>query len=82
MSAKTYKLKVVEPLVKKLKAMVKTLLVKCYEAWDNYYRLNNTNGRLYQDNEYLTKINERLTAENAALKQQNRDYRLLRKALG
>lgn len=82
MSAKSYKNKVAEPLVKRLKLLIKTALVKCFEAWDSYYRLNITNGNLYRDNEKLRKINEKLTGENENLRAENKNYRLLRKMLG
>ena len=82
MSAKSYKNKVAEPLVKRLKLLIKTALVKCFEAWDSYYRLNITNGNLYRDNEKLRKINEKLTGENENLRVENKNYRLLRKMLG
>ena len=59
MSAKSYKNKVAEPLVQKLKSLVKTALVRCFEAWDSYYRLNVTNSNLHRENEGLRKINEK-----------------------
>ena len=43
MSAKSYKKNVAEPLVKKLKSLIKTVMARCYEGWDNYHRLNTTN---------------------------------------
>ena len=82
MSAKSYKNKVADPLVKKLKLLIKTTLVKCFEAWDSYYRLNITNGNLYRDNEKLRKINEKLAGENDSLRAENKNYKLLRKVLG
>ena len=82
MTAKAYKSKIVEPLIKRLKALVKNVLARCYEAWDSYYRLNNDNGRLYRENEQLTKINDRLSTENTKLKDENKDYNLLRKVFG
>lgn len=82
MSARSYKTKVAEPLVKKLKALVKAVLVKCFDAMDNYYRLNITNGNLYRDNERLTKANEKLKSENEMLRSENKDYKLLRKVFG
>ena len=60
MSAKSYKNKVAEPLVQKLKSLVKTALIRCFEAWDGYYRLNATNSNLHRENEGLRKINEKL----------------------
>ncbi len=81
-SAKSYKNKVAEPLVKKLKELLKRALARCFEAWDNYYRLNITNGNLHRENERLTKINVKLAEENENLREQNQNYRLLRKAFG
>lgn len=81
-SAKSYKNKVAEPLVKKLKELLKRALARCFEAWDSYYRLNITNGNLHRENERLTKINAKLAGENENLREQNQDYKLLRKAFG
>ena len=81
-SAKSYKNKVAEPLVKKLKELLKRALARCFEAWDSYYRLNVSNGNLHRENKRLTKINAKLTGENENLREQNQDYKLLRKAFG
>lgn len=82
MSAKSYKMKLVEPLIKKLKAVIKEVFFRYYKARDDYNRLNVTNGTLYRDNEKLTKINAKLTGENENLCAENRDYKLLRKVFG
>lgn len=82
MSAKTYKSKFAEPLVKKLKSLVKRALARCFEALDNYHRLNTENGKLYRENEKLGKLNDRLKDENENLWAENRDYKLLRKVFG
>lgn len=82
MSAKTYKNKLAEPLVQKLKSLVKTSLIRCFEAYDNYYRLNITNSNLHRENERLTKTNEKLAGENENLRAENKDYKLLKKAFG
>jgi len=82
MSAKNYKTKFVEPLIKKLKSLVKTVLVKYFKAYDDYNRLNQYNGSLYKENERLQGSNEKLSAENAQLKEENKDYKLLRKVFG
>lgn len=82
MSAKSYKMKFVEPLIKKLKAVIKEVFFRYYKARDDYNRLNITNGTLYRDNEKLTKINAKLTGENENLRAENRDYKLLRKVFG
>lgn len=82
MSAKTYKTRFADPLVKKLKTLVKKVLARCFEALDNYYRLNIANGNLYRENEQLRNTNERLKEENKVLRAENRDYKLLRKVFG
>lgn len=82
MTAKAYKTKVAEPLVKRLKKLIKGLLVRYFKVVDNYHRLNQKNGKLYQENEYLAASNDRLKEENTALWEQTRDYTLLRKVFG
>ncbi|WP_418967014.1 plasmid recombination protein [Butyribacter intestini] len=82
MSAKTYKNKLAEPLVQKLKSLVKTALIRCFEAYDSYYRLNITNSNLHRENERLTKTNEKLAGENENLRAENKNYKLLKKTFG
>ena len=82
MSAKSYKARFAEPLVKRLKKLVKSVLVRYFKVQDSYYRLNKTNGELYRDNEGLARSNDRLKEENTALREQNKDYALLRKVFG
>ena len=82
MSAKTYKNKLAEPLVQKLKSLVKTALIRYFEAYDSYYRLNITNSNLHRENERLTKTNEKLVGENENLRAENKNYKLLKKAFG
>ena len=82
MTAKAYKTKVVDPFVKKLKDLVRTVLAKCYEAWDNYNRLNLTNAKLYRENEKLSKCNDKLTTENKNLKRELKDFHLLKEIFG
>ena len=82
MSAKTYKARFADPLVKKLKSLVKKALARCFEALDNYHRLNTENGRLYRENEKLGKLNDRLKDENENLRSEVKDYKLLRKVFG
>ncbi len=81
-SAKSYKNKAAEPLIERLKSLVKTAVIKGFEAWDSYYRLNIANGNLHRENERLTKANEKLAGENEVLRIENKDYKLLRKAFG
>ena len=82
MSAKSYKNKMAEPLIQKLKSLVKTALIRCFEAYDSYYQLNITNSNLYRENDRLTKTNEKLAGENENLRAENKDYKLLKKAFG
>ena len=82
MSAKSYKNKVAEPLIQKLKSLVKTALIRCFEAYDSYYQLNITNSNLHRENDRLTKTNEKLAGENEYLRAENKDYKLLKKAFG
>lgn len=82
MTAKAYKTKIAEPLISKLKSLVKTALARCFEGWDNYHRLNVTNSNLYRENEMLTKINNKLKSENETLRSEVKDYKLLRKVFG
>ena len=55
MSAKSYKTKFVDPLIKKLKSLIKTVFARCFEAWDSYHRLNAANANLYRENQVLSK---------------------------
>lgn len=82
MSAKSYKTKFVEPLIKKLREVIEAVFALYYQALDSYHRLNMTNKNLYRENQYLSKDNEKLHGENEKLKEQNKDYRLLRKVFG
>ena len=82
MSAKSYKNKVAEPLTQRLKSLVKTALIRCFEAYDSYYQLNITNSNLHRENDRLTKTNEKLVGENEYLRAENRNYKLLKKSLG
>lgn len=82
MTAKAYKSKIAEPLVEKLKSMLKATLVRAFEGWDNYYRLNMKNGNLYQENQELSKVNKKLAEENMILRTENKDFKLLWRVFG
>ena len=82
MSARTYKTKFVEPLIAKLKSLIKTLFARYFKAIDSYNRLNITNANLYRTNERLETANDKLTRENENLRAENKDYKLLRKVFG
>ncbi len=82
MTAKSYKKKFVEPLIKRLKNLVRTVLAKSYQGWENYYRIYNLNGRLHRENEHLKYENSKLKEVNGMLREQNKAYRLLEKVFG
>ena len=82
MTAKAYRTKFAEPIIKELKKLVKSILARSFEGWENYYRLNQKNGRLYSENQNLIRENNYLKQENAKLQTENKDYRLLKKVLG
>ena len=81
-TAKSYKKKFVDPLIKKLKSLVKTVLARCSEGWENYHRINNLNGKLYRENEDLRYDNAKLKEVNSMLREQNKAYKLLEKVFG
>ena len=72
MTAKSYKSKVAEPLIKRLKSLIKTLMVRCFQAIDDYQRLNQTNASLYRSNERLKSQNRQLTSDNNRLREADR----------
>ena len=82
MTAKSYKKKFVEPLINRLKKLVRTVLARSYQGWENYHRINNLNGRLHRENEHLKYENSKLKELNGMLREQNKAYRLLEKVFG
>ena len=82
MTAKSYKKKFVEPLIKRLKNLVRTVLARSYQGWENYHRINNLNGRLHRENEHLKYENSKLKELNGMLREQNKAYQLLEKVFG
>jgi hypothetical protein len=80
MPAKSYKSKVVELLIERLKAFWGTVMMKYFKARGHYNRLNQRNGKLHRENERLEMSNQRLQEENKVLREENKDYKLLRKA--
>ena len=71
-----------DPLIRRLKEIIREMFYRYYKAMDSYHRLNTTNGRLYRENEHLTAANDRLKGENDALRSELKDFRFLRKVLG
>ena len=89
MTAKSYKTKFVEPVIKALKELVKTVLVKFFQVRNEYSRVLDNNGRLWRDGENLRYEIDRLKEENkdlrhvnSELRKQNKDHALLRKIFG
>ena len=82
MSAKNYKLKIVEPLIKRLKKLIKTVIAKSVEGWENFFRLHKQYEQLMQQNNHLKYKNAQLQEVNDLLRDQNKSYRLLEKTLG
>ena len=82
MSAKSYKKKFVDPLIQRLKNLVRSAVAKSYLGWEIYHRINNLNGRLYNENKSLKHENSRLKELNNQLREQNKAYRLLEKVFG
>ena len=82
MTAKSYKKKFVEPLINRLKNLVRTVLARSYQGWESYHRINNLNGRLYRENEHLKYENSKLKEVNGMLREQNKAYQLLEKVFG
>lgn len=81
-TVKSYKTKIVEPLIKRLKAIVRDVIVRYFKVQDNYIRVKQENGKLYRENQNLFDSTDRLREENYALREQNNDYTLLRKVFG
>lgn len=89
MTAKSYKAKFVDPVIKVLKELVKTILVKFFQIRSEYSRVLDNNGRLWREGENLRYEVDRLKEEskdlrhvNSELRKQNKDHALLRKVFG
>ena len=82
MSARTYKVKFAEPLIRKLKAMAKSFLAGVIKLQDKYHQLNRQYGALYKENDYLEGENNWLREENTILRERYKDHALLRKVFG
>ena len=82
MPAKSYKAKFVDPLIKKLKSLITTIVARYLEILDDRRRTLSQYNSLYRENEVLRYENNQLTTENTELKKQNRQYSFLRKVFG
>lgn len=82
MSAKSYKQKIVEPMFKKLKDLMQMFILKFFNLKDSVAELHSDLRHLRYSNNELKEANKELTAENAGLREDSRDYKLLRKVFG
>lgn len=82
MSAKTYKIKIVQPIIDKMKSFVKGLIVKYLETRQELNYANRQVKDLAWDNYYLKESNCNYQKHNQRLYKENSSYRLLRKLLG
>lgn len=81
-SAKTYRNKVAEPIVHRLKELIKKVLGQLTEAYNRYYTICKSYEQLKEINQDLTTQNEQLRAENQKLTHELKDYRMLKRCLG
>ena len=89
MTAKSYKAKFVVPVIKALKDLVKTILIRFFQLRNDYSRVIDNNGKLWREDEDLKYQVHRLKEDNADLRQingelrkQNKDHALLRRIFG
>ena len=82
MSAKSYKTKIVDPLIQKLKKAILDITAKYYEMRNNYYDLSGRIKGLAKQNDDLEKINYALREEIAVLKEDLKDLKTIKRALG
>ena len=82
MSAKSYKLKIVEPLLTKMKAIAQKFVQKYFQMKDQYLSLQKS----YKDMKYhyggMQNENEELSKKVMHLQNESRDYKFLRKVFG
>lgn len=88
-TAKSYKAKFVDPVIKALKSLVKTVLIRYFKLRDEYNRVLDNNGRLWREGDSLKAQIAELKAENkdlrrvnSELRQQNKDHAFLRRIFG
>ncbi len=82
MSARSYKSKIVEPLIDKLKTAIREITAKYYDMRDSYYSLSGRIGKLRNENDYLERTNLDLRQEIAVLKEDLKDFRTIKRAFG
>ena len=81
MSAKSYKTKIVEPFVNKLKSTLKTVVVANFKLKNKLTECQKENTKLYFSNVELREQNDRLLTDNFKQMKSLKDYKLLRKIL-
>ena len=81
-SGKAYKKKFADPVVSKLKSLVKTILVKYFRLQDRCHSLEQTNSRLYRENDTMGESIDRLMKETRFMREKFQDYSLLRRVFG
>ncbi len=82
MSAKAYKTKFVEPVIKKLIGIIKTLARKCYIAEKQAEQATEKMTELYQEKEWLKSANWDLKLENSEMSVEVRDFNKIKVFLG
>ena len=82
MSARSYRTKIVIPVIDKLRKIIRELLARYSRAVNNYMKALQQSSLYYNDNRSLERENSQLREENSILRKQNKDYSLLRKAFG
>ena len=82
MSAKSYKTKIVEPLIQKLKKAILEITDKYYEMQDRYYGLTGQINGLRKENSRLEGRIQDLREEVAVLREDVKDLRTLQRAMG
>lgn len=82
MSAKSYKTKIAEPIIDKLKKVVKTVLAKYLDLVNKLYYERNRNSRLYNEINQLKSDIHYYKSENKSLYKNANKYKLLCRAFG
>ena len=82
MSAKSYKTKIIEPLIQKLKKAILEITDKYYEMQDRYYGLTGQINGLRKENSRLEGRIQDLKEDVAVLREDVKDLNILRRAFG
>ena len=82
MSARTFRARFAQPLIDKLKKLLKEVLARYFQMAEHYQKASWNNRVLGKKNADLENENYRLYEENQSLRKQSREYALLKRALG